>query len=216
MTLHPVDPLDYRELFAITGHLRELRHAPSQVTWAHHVHILQELCSILTEAIGQGLEQVLYSANANDPSTQAFARLILSDLRVFTDFLKFEKDVLVKCGVDAVTADDIVAAIRPLYTELKRMTFDPAKTFAAIESLRDDVCKASRSARSAMNRAKTAVDDQKRVLKVYGVAATVANLSTIAITLGASSPFIAISTVAGSLLISHRTDIKNPLDHPPR
>lgn len=215
MTLHPVDPLDYRELFAITGHLRELRLRPAHVTWEHHVHILQELCSILTEAISKGLEHVLYSANANDASTQESARLVLSDLRVFTDFLKFEKDVLVKCGVDAVTADDVVSAIRPLYTELKQMTFDPAKTFSAIEGLRDDVCKASRSARRAMDRAKTAVDDKKRLLKTYGVAAIIANLSTIPITMGASSAFIAISTVGGGLLISQRTDIKNPPDHPP-
>ena len=216
MNSYPFDPADFRPLFEVTSELRELTISPADLSWARHARILRELCFSLTSAFDKGFEQVLHSAQANAPETKQFARHILSDFAAFTEFLKFEKDVLVKCGVDQSTADAIVAAIRPLHDEIRQMNFDPSKTASAIQNLRDEVCKASHSARRVMDRAKAAADDKRRMMKTYGIVAIVANLSSIAVTMAATTPYAAISTVGGGLLVAVRTDVKNPPDHPPR
>ena len=53
------------------------------------------------------------------------------------------------------------------------------------------------------------------MMKTYCIVLIVADLSSIAVTLAATTPFAAISTVGGGLLVTLRTDVKNPPDHPP-
>ncbi len=85
-----------------------------------------------------------------------------------------------------------------------------------LDVLRDDACNAASRAHAAMDRAKVLADEKKWTMKVYGVVSIVSNLSMIGVTLGAGAPFAAISTVGGGLLLTLRSDIKNPPDHPPR
>jgi hypothetical protein len=54
------------------------------------------------------------------------------------------------------------------------------------------------------------------MMKTYGIVAIVANLSSIAVTMAATTPYAAISTAGGGLLVTVRTDVKSPPDHPPR
>lgn len=152
MNEYPFNPGDFRPLFEITNELRELTTSPADLNWARQARILRDLCFSLTSAFDKGFEQVLHSAEANDPATKQFARHILNDFAIFTGFPRFEKDVLVKCGVEKLTADAILTAIKPLYGEIRQMEFDPSKTVSAIQSLRDEVCKASHSARRVMDR----------------------------------------------------------------
>lgn len=213
-----IDPTYHKELFRVTDRMRRLKTDPESFTIQDYRNLLAELCGSFRESFDNGLTDAI-NFGAGLAANEAYrieAQAVVRDIKAFSRFLDFEKEVLTACGVPEEAADDMVSEIRQLRGQLDSIHYDPDAVRACAERYRDGICLASKEITEYVQSEQSLLEDKKRTLATYGTALTIANASGIAITAGAAAPFLLLSTAAGGSMLVWRGIISDKTQKPPR
>lgn len=204
-----LNPKFYEGLFYLTDKMGTALKDDRRLTLGDIDALLGEACGALTKALDRGLEEVFYTAAnlTKDESVRADMRAIVRDAQAFTEFIAFERHTLIACGVSEGAAGYVVAQLaktRELLTafELSQSDTMVKDVIASVLRCRDDICIASQQAGDTLK------ERQKRhwmnvgTLVIFGLSIGIANAAATMITAGAATPFVALSGVSGTAMIT--------------
>ena len=121
-----VNPKTFAKLFAASDTLQRLKGDPDTLTVRQYGSALTRVCESLTDALNKDLKGIIYAVRDTvDPAGRELAGGIVQDAQSFAEFLRFEREVLVACGVSEKSAEDTVTAIRKSARQICRLSIHP-------------------------------------------------------------------------------------------
>jgi hypothetical protein len=125
-------------------------------------------------------------------------QLILEDVENFERFLKIEKDLLRLGDVDPGVITFLIYQFEELRNEVRSTEFSVDTVLGALDQLRVETC---RLADEKMNQAKWEGFQQRLIQGIGGTVLVGLNVSTVAASLGLSTPAMALSGAFGGVFI---------------
>ncbi|MBI3715349.1 MAG: hypothetical protein HY255_05095 [Betaproteobacteria bacterium] len=171
----------------------------------------------LENGLGEAIRFVA-DQQRDDDEIRAGVENIFHKKGVFLEFLKIERDVLLKCGVDRATCDEMIDRINGARARIKRIKDvpDADSTIKAIEDLRDSACRMSKEFEWIFQQKKRDYELDKAFLKIYGVGLVIANLSALVLSWGISAAGSSASTGFGSLMVAWDGRLDDPGEEHPK
>jgi len=220
-----LDAADFRLLFQQTDNLKKLRYDPGSLSIKDYKDILIVLCGSLDDAMNKGLEKAVRSRLANDATVQQQARAIVGDVKAYVEFLKFEHELLIKCGVSDDGAKEIIDLLYNLrQVFMKDTQYDADKVWDAVQRFRHEVCNTAQQIKQYVADERQRAEDRSRTRFFWGIITIAGNATGTAITTATAIltvtplitsvlPVIALSQIVGGRLM---TEIKDPANKPLR
>jgi hypothetical protein len=215
-----LDPKMHAKLFEITDEIRRLRLEPTSLSKADYAKIMRQLCAALRMSFEYGLENAIryVGDKTKDVETVRNANAIVQDAKTFLAFLQFETQLLKKCGASESAVDDMIQCIK-LFRESTNVDFsnlDVGKIIGNAKELCEKACEIAGSVENHIEGERYIYEEKKRALRTYGTAFVAANLSSLALTFGASAIFTTVSAGFGSLMLGWEGRLRDPTQDRPR
>ena len=215
-----LNPKEHQEIFRVTDSINALGLGNKTLSRGEYASIMRAACNALSRSLQNGLEEAIVAlAKENvDKKRGDEVREILMNADKFTSFLKFEEELLAKCGLSRVSIEKVVSDLRSFRQVViaegipeSLTSINSERLLSAIKNLRDRTCEAAADMEKNVGAMRSKYEDRVWGFQISGAGLIVGDLTVLAASAGTLAVFSTVSTGAGGLMLSwERFFLKDP------